>query len=256
MAKCHLKLEEVRKKCPLGTRDFVEIIGSSKKIGDFYDVVGENYNRSTIQVSAGTLMKNLDDVYTAVGSLRQIFIESTFKYIVSYLKYYCEVALDLIEYNSNAFVEESTIEAIRFNDFDFCVLTFLFGFGYEVDTMFQIMNIFQLLSQITISQFSKEELNSQILTTVYQLSLVKDYTSDSIVTNKIPKNRLNLSQELKKIQSKITKFSKIFCTSKIQSIVDPNFFSKIDADRGFYKKSFPGYINEGEKFIVKVSNMF
>lgn len=76
-------------------------------------------------------------------SLRQIFNENTFKNFVSYVKYYCEVALDQIEYNSNTFVEDSTIGAIRFNDFDFCVFAFHFDFGYEVDTMFQIINIFQ-----------------------------------------------------------------------------------------------------------------
>lgn len=62
MAKCHLKLEEVRTKYPLAAKDFVEIVDASKKIGDFDDIVGEAYNGSTIQVSARTLMKNLDDV--------------------------------------------------------------------------------------------------------------------------------------------------------------------------------------------------
>lgn len=246
--KCFSSLNGARYRCPPLAKDVFRLVELSKQFDDFHAAVNEKFISSEFKVSKGSLEENVNDMFTVISELNFLFIDTVYDYLLSYLTVYCKTAVELLKLSFHIETDR-LIEVIKFDeDFEFCVLTFLFDSGYNVEEMFQIMNVLHLLSRVDKSDFSLENLKlkldnfiSQMSSTTRDKTDVSDKTIDEL-TKSLTKNKI-----------KIKTFSFMFCSTTV-SYLNKRFFNPLDKNYSIFETGSLRNFNENEKFQVDVSN--
>lgn len=246
---CFSKLKDTRLQFPPTAKDVFKLVELSKKFDDFYTILDDDFKGSDFKVSEGSLKENVNDMFTAIDQLIFIFFNTVFDYLLNCLTIYCKNAVELLKKSYFQYEFDQSIEVIQFDkDFEFCVLTFLFDTGLNVEEMFQIMNLLHLLPRVNKSDFSLKNFQSQLENFISQMSsTTRDKTDPSDKTTE------ELKMVLTEYKNKLKQFSIMFCSTTV-SFLNKRFFNSLDQNYSIFETSSLRNFNENQTFKVDVSN--